>query len=323
MRAVVATEHGGPEVLRMEERAQAVPGPGEVLVDVHAAGVNFMDTYLRRGMLMVVPPPFVPGVDGAGVVTAVGLGVDQAWVGQRVAWERVMGSYVSHLVVPVRQLVSVPQNVSLETAAAGLMQALTAHHLCHTAVDAGEGVVALVHSAASGVGRMLTQLISHRGGTVIATVSQPAKAAIAESAGAAAVIVRKDGADVADEVRRMTRGRGVDVVYDGTGRASYQASISATAYGGTFVYFGQAGGPIPLLDLWGQPDGVRLMRSRGDAPDATPEQTAERARQVMSWLSDGTLEVVIGQRYPLSEASRAHADIESQASVGKLLLLPG
>ncbi len=322
MRVVVATAHGAPDVLEIQERPPSNPSAGEVRVDVHAAGVNFMDTYLRRGMLQVIPPPFVPGVDGAGVVTAVGEGVD-AQVGDRVAWERVMGSYAEELIVPADRLVPVPDTVALQTAAAGLMQALTAHHLCHAAVDTGNGDVALVHSAASGVGRMLTQIITRRGGRVIATVSKQGKVPIAQAAGASDVLVRDQQVDLAAEVRRLTKGRGVDVVFDGTGADSYRASIDATRYGGTFVHFGQAGGPIPPLDLWEQPDGVKLMRSRGDAIGATPEQTLARACEVFSWIADGTLDVLIGQTYSLAEASRAHADIESQSTVGKLLLLPG
>lgn len=319
MRAVVVTAHGGPEVLAVQERETPAPGAGEVLVDVHVAGINFMDTYLRRGLHWVIPTPFVLGVDGAGTIAAVGEGVDGFAPGDRVVWERVIGSYAEQLVVPADQLVRVPDAVGLDVAAAGLMQALTAHHLSHTAVDAGAGTTALVHSAASGVGRMLTQLISRRGGRVIATVSQPAKAEVARAAGADVVVVR-GAEDLPARVRELTEGRGVDVVYDGTGAAAFADSVASVAYGGTFVHFGQAGGPIPPLDLWEQPDGVRLMRSRGDQPGAEPATTAARAAAILEMIARGELDVLIGARYPIGAAVQAHADIESQSTSGKLVL---
>jgi NADPH2:quinone reductase len=318
---VVVTAYGGPEVLALTEHPPLVPADGELVVAVHAAGVNFMDTYLRRGTGMVIPTPFVLGVDGAGVVSAVGDGVDDFAVGDRVVWERVIGSYADEVKVRSEQLVRVPDDVALDVAAAGLMQALTAHHLSHTAVDAGAGTTALVHSAASGVGRMLTQFISRRGGRVIATVSQPQKAAIAAAAGADVVLARSEETDLAARVRELTDGRGVDVVYDGTGASACAASIASVAYGGTFVHFGQAGGPIPPLDLWEQPDGVRLMRSRGDRPGASAEAVAERSAEIMALIGTGEIDVLIGGRYPLEEAVQAHVDIESQSTSGKLMLV--
>jgi len=319
MRAVVVTEYGGPEVLAVAEHAAPEPAPGEVVVDVHAAGINFMDTYLRRGVGWEIPTPFVLGVDGAGEVASVGEGVEGFAPGDRVAWERVIGSYAEQLRVPVDQLVRVPETLPLDVAGAGLMQALTAHHLAHVAVDAGAGTTVLVHSAASGVGRMLAQFISRRGGRVIATVSQADKAPIALAAGAESVIVRGED-DLPGRVRELTDGRGVDVAYDGTGASAFGDSVASIAYGGTFVHFGQAGGPIPPLDLWDQPDGVRLMRSRGDQPWADAAATAVRSAMVIDMIARGELDVLIGGRYPIDAAVQAHVDIESQCTSGKLLL---
>lgn len=323
MRVVVATAHGEPDVLEIRHQPEVSPGPGQVLVDVHAAGVNFMDTYLRRGLFMVIPPPFALGVDGAGVVAAVGEGVECPRVGDRVVWERVMGSYADQVLMDAERALPVPGNLPLEQAAAGLMQALTADHLCQDAVKVAPGETALVHSAASGVGRMLTQLITGSGGRVIGTVSRAEKVPTAKSAGAEEVLVRGGGLDLAAEVRARTDGRGADVVFDGTGADSCLASIASTARGGTYVMFGQAGGAAPPLELWEQPDGVRLMRSRGDNPNETPAEGRARASKVLSLIADGTLDVVIGARYPLDGAVRAHRDIESQATIGKLLLIPG
>ncbi len=322
MKAVVATALGGPEVLQLQEHAEPEPGPGEVAVAVHAAGVNFMDTYLRRGLYSTVDPPFVPGVDGAGVITAVGAEVEHVRVGDRVAWKMVPGSYAQRHVLPAPWVVPVPDGVELDDAAAVLMQGMTAHVLCTTAVDLAPGAVALVHSAAGGTGRVLTQMLSRAGVRVIATVSRAEKTPAARAAGAQNVLVGAQKTDVTTAVRDLTGGHGVQAVFDGTGAEGFAASIGAVAYGGVYVLYGQAGTPVPPITLWDQPDGVRLMRARGDRPGTTPQEHVERGRTVLSWVADGTLAPLIGRRYHLADAAAAHRDIESRSTIGKLLLIP-
>jgi NADPH:quinone reductase len=321
VRVITAPDFGPPEVLRIEERP--VPGPkaGEVIVEVKAAGINLMDSYLRRGMTESVPLPLALGVDGAGVVVAAGA-QSTAKIGDRVAWERVPGSYAEMLAVPDERLIPIPPGLTFEAAAGGLMQGLTAHHLCYDAVPVPNGTVVLVHSAASGVGRMLTRLVTARGGRVIATVSRGHKARAAAEAGAWQVLVRDETEDLGAAIRNLTGGDGVDIVFDGTGKALFDVSMSALHFRGVFVHYGRAGGSIPPLSLWDQPDGVHLVRCRGDAPHESIDQWRRRASRVMQWIDDGTLDVLIDRTYPLEEAAAAHRDLESQETVGKLLLLP-
>jgi NADPH2:quinone reductase len=321
VRVISASNFGPPEVLRIEERPIPDPRAGEVIVEVKAAGVNLMDSYLRRGMHPSAPLPLVLGVDGAGEVVVVG---DQstANVGDRVAWERAPGSYAEMVAVPAERLIPMPDSVTFEAAAGGLMQGLTAQHLCYDAVPVPDGAVVLVHSAASGVGRMLTQLVTGRGGRVIATVSRAHKARPAAEAGAWQVLVRDQTADLGAAIRDLTGGSGVDVVFDGTGKALFDVSISALHFKGVFVHYGRAGGSIPPLNLWDQPDGVHLVHVRGDAGYESIDQWRRRASQVMQWIDDGTLDILIDRTYPLQDAAAAHRDLESQQTVGKLLLLP-
>lgn len=245
-----------------------------------------------------------------------------AKIGDRVAWERAPGSYAEMVAVPDERLIPMPESVTFEAAAGGLMQGLTAQHLCYDAVPVPAGALVLVHSAASGVGRMLTQLITGRGGRVIATVSSAHKARPAAEAGAWQVLVREETKDLGTAIRDLTSGAGVDIVFDGTGKTLFDVSISALHFRGVFVHYGRAGGSIPPLNLWDQPDGVHLVRCRGDAPYESIDQWWRRASQVMRWIDDGRLDVLIDRTYPLQEAAAAHRDIESQKTVGKLLLLP-
>jgi NADPH2:quinone reductase len=321
VRTITASEYGIPDVLRVEERPIPEARPDEVVVEVKAAGINLMDSSMRRGMIESIPLPLRLGVDGAGVVVAVGE-ESTAEVGDRVVWERVPGSYAEILAVPNKYVIPIPAGVTFEAAAGGLMQGLTAQHLSYDAVTVPEGAVVLVHSAASGVGRMLTQLVTHRGGRVIATVSRAHKARPAFDAGAWEVLVRDEVEDLGAAIRDLTKGEGVDIVFDGTGRALFDVSISALHFGGVFVHYGRAGGAIPPIDLWKQPDGVHLVRVFGNAAHESTNQWRNRALQVMSWIEDGTLDVLIDRTYPLEDAATAHRDLESQDTVGKLLLLP-
>jgi NADPH2:quinone reductase len=318
---ITASDYGSPDVLRVEERPIPIPKPDEVVVEVKAAGINLMDTYLRRGLIESVPLPLPFGVDGAGVVVAVGQD-STAKVGDRVAWERVLGSYAEVLAVPNKYMIPIPDGVSFEAAAGGLMQGLTAQHLCYDAVPVPRDAVVLVHSAASGVGRMLTQLITHRGARVIATVSRAHKARSAIEAGAQQVLVRDETEDLAAAIRDVTKGEGVNIVFDGTGKSLFDVSMASLRFGGIFIHYGRAGGPIPPIDLWQQPDGIRLVRVWGNAAHETIDEWRNRALQVMRWIEDDTLDVLIYRGYPLEDAATAHHDLESQGTVGKLLLLP-
>jgi NADPH:quinone reductase len=300
VRVITAAEYGPAEVLRVEERPVPKPKRHEVVVEVKAAGVNLMDTNVRRGFVPAFGLPLAVGVDGAGIVVAVG---DQstAKVGDRVAWEHIPGSYAEVVAVRSDRLIPIPDAVTFEAAAGGLMQGLTAHYLSHVAVPVPKDAVVLVHSAGSGVGRMLTRLAVHRGGRVIATVSI---------------------GDLDAAIRELTDGKGVDIAFDGTGKTLFDTSVSALRVGGTFVTYGYAGGPIPPINLWEQPHGVRLVHIHADAPEQSIDQWRQRALQVMHWIEDGTLDVLIDRTYPLEDAVSAHRDLESQETVGKLLLIP-
>jgi NADPH:quinone reductase len=245
-----------------------------------------------------------------------------ARVGDRVAWEHIQGSYAEMVAVPNDRLVPVPEGVTFEAAAGGLMQGLTAQYLSHMAVPVPKGAVVLVHSAGSGVGRMLTQLATHRGGRVIATVSRGHKARSAFEAGAWQVLVREETEDLDGAIRALADGKGVDIAYDGTGKTLFDVSVSALRAHGVFVTYGYAGGHIPPIHLWEQPHGVHLVHIRGDAPEQSIEQWRQRASQVMQWIEEGTLDVLIDRTYALEDAASAHRDLESQETVGKLLIIP-
>jgi NADPH2:quinone reductase len=321
MRVISACEYGDPEVLRVDERPAPQLKPGEVLVEVKAAGLNLMDTYARRGMNKMFPLPLSLGVDGAGVITAVG-DRSTARVGDRVAWEWVPGSYAEVVAAPSQRLIPIPESVSFEAAAAGLMQGMTAQHLCYEAVPVPNDAVVLVHSAGSGVGRMLTQLAARRGARVIATVSRRHKARSASDAGAWRVLVRDEIEDLTAVIQKLTDGHGVDVVFDGTGKTLFDVSVSALRFNGIFATYGYAGGHIAPIDLWQQPLGVHLVRYSSSAPTEAMDRRRQRALQVLQWIDDGTLDVLIDRTYPLKDAASAHRDLESQETVGKLLLIP-
>jgi NADPH2:quinone reductase len=321
VRVITASEYGPAEVLRVEERPVPKPKRDEVVVEVKAAGINLMDSYARRGLVPTYKLPISVGVEGAGIVVAVG---DQstAKVGDRVAWEHIPGSYAEMVAVPNERLIPIPDAVTFEAAAGGLMQGLTAHYLSHVAVPVPNGAVVLVHSAGSGVGRMLTQLATHRGGRVIATVSKGHKAQPAIDAGAWQVLVREEIDDLQAAIRKLTDGKGVDIAFDGTGKTLFDTSVAALRVGGTFATYGYAGGHIPPINLWEQPHGVRFVSIRGDAPEQSIDHWRQRALEVTHWIEDGTLDVLIDRTYPLEDAVSAHRDLESQETVGKLLLIP-
>jgi NADPH:quinone reductase len=323
VKAIVMDSYGGPEVLKQKEVAVRQPGAGEVLVEVAAAGVNFMDTGTRRNRPAgLTTLPLIPGVEGAGRVIATGDAVTHLKAGDRVAWYFVWGSYAKQLVAPAAQLVPLPDDMSFETAASLMMQGLTASHFVTDVHAIKAGQVALVHAAAGGVGTILTQIIRILGGSVIGRVSNRAKAAVAAASGATDVIVDREG-HFADEVLRLTHGRGVDVVYDGTGAESLADSMRVVDFHGTLALYGPLfDEAMPPIDPWSLPKSIRLVYPVVMHHVRTRDALLERSMQLFGWVRQGALKVHIGQRYPLAEAAQAHRDIESRRTVGKLLLIP-
>lgn len=324
MRAVIGSQHGGPEVLRIGEVAAPQPGPGQLLVDVAAAGVNYMDIYQREGR----PPyasaalPYVPGAEGAGTVTAVGPGVRDFNVGHRVAWTQVPGSYAEQVAVPAALAVAVPESMGLSAAAAVMLQGMTAHYLCHSTYPVSQGDHVVVHAAAGGVGLLLTQMIAIRGGISIATTSTTAKAVLAQQAGADYVT---DYGNFAGVARQLTDGAGVAAVYDGIGQATFEASLSALRVRGCMVLYGAASGPVPPFDLQRLNPAGSLFVTRPTLGHymASREELLWRAGEVFRWVTEGRLSVHVGGLYPLEDAARAQTDLASRGTTGKLLLVPG
>lgn len=323
MRAVLVCRTGGPEVLEVTEVAQPEPGPGQVRVDVAAAGVNFIDVYHRTGKYPL-PLPFVAGSEGAGRVSAVGEGVDDAAVGDRVAWAMVHGSgYAEQVLVAADRVVPVPDGVADETAAAVMLQGLTAQYLTSSTYDVAAGDVVLVHAGAGGVGLLLTQMAAARGARVIATTSTQEKADLARAAGAADVVLYTE-ADLRSEILGLTAGEGVHVIYDGVGRATFEAGLDCLRPRGTMVLFGaSSGAPAPLdPGALGAKGSLFLTRPSLAHHVATTQELRQRAAQVLGWVTDGLLDVRIGARYPLSDSASAQSDLEARRTTGKSLVLP-
>ncbi|WP_377644308.1 quinone oxidoreductase family protein [Oryzobacter terrae] len=321
--ALVVTAHGGPEVLAVEDRDVGEPGVGEVLVEVAATGVNFIDVYQREGVYPV-PTPFVAGNEGAGTVVAVGAGVAGFAAGDRVAWPQDLGSAAAFTVKPTSVLVAVPDGVELEVAAAVMLQGLTAHYLVTSTHDVREGTVALVHAAAGGVGQLLVQMVRRRGGSVVATAGGPEKCETARSLGAEHVIDYRAVDDLAAAVREATGGRGVDVAYDGVGKDTFDASLASLRPRGTLALFGAASGQVPPFEIQRLNQGGSLFLTRPTLGHhlATREELEWRAGEVLGAVADGSLHVAVGGRYPLADAARAYDDLEGRRTQGKLLLLP-
>ncbi|MHB8293949.1 MAG: quinone oxidoreductase family protein [Acidimicrobiales bacterium] len=324
MRAVRVDSYGGPEVLEVVDVDPPRLGENQVLVEVAAAGVNFMDTYQREGVGGYSPPlPFLLGAEGAGRVSGVGSGVTGFSIGDRVAWKSARGSYAEQVLASSAELVQVPEGVPDEWAAAVLLQGMTAHYLVTSTYPVRAGDTVLVHAAAGGVGLLLTQMVKLMGGRVIGTVSTAEKEALARSAGADHV-VRYDKADVAEAVRELTGGEGVAAVYDGVGRSTFDASLASLRPRGYLVLYGASSGQVPPFDLQRLNSGGSLFVTRPSLGHytASREELMERARYVLGWVADGRLVVHVGGRYPLEEVRRAHQDLEARRTTGKLLLLP-
>ncbi|QFZ22033.1 quinone oxidoreductase family protein [Saccharothrix syringae] len=321
-KAVVVRTTGGPEALEFGDVEVGPPGAGQLLVDVAAAGVNFIDCYHREGRYPV-PLPFTVGLEGTGRVAAVGPDVAGFAVGDRVAWAQAPGSYAEQVVLDAANAVPVPDGVDDDTAGALLLQGLTAHYLVASTYPVRPGDAVLVHAAAGGVGLLLVQLAKARGARVIGTVSTEAKEALAREAGADEVI-RYDRVDFAPEVRRLTDGAGVAAVYDGVGRTTFDGSLSALRPRGVLALFGGSSGAVPPVDpqRLNQAGSVFLTRPSLGAHVATREELEWRAGELFAAVADGSLRVRVGGRYPLAEARRAHEDLEGRRTTGKLLLLP-
>lgn len=327
MHAIVATAPGGPEVLSPVELADPTPGPGELAVQVAAAGVNFIDTYRRSG-LYPMPYPHVVGSEGAGRVLALGEGVTGVAVGDRVAWASAPGSYATRVLVRAQEAVPVPDGVDDETAAALMLQGLTAHYLVSSTVELAPGDDVLVHAAAGGVGLLLTQLASARGAHVIATVGSPTKEELARQAGAEQVIRYRELTDLGTQlparVRELTGGRGVRAVYDSVGKDTFDASLASLRPRGVLVLFGASSGPVPPVDpqRLNSAGSVYLTRPSLGAYTATREELVTRTDELFAAVGAGRLHVRIGARYRLDEAEQAHRALEGRATTGKVLLLP-
>jgi NADPH:quinone reductase len=322
MRAIVMEKLGGPEVLQLQTRPTPEPGRGQLLVNVITAGVNYMDVGTRTGVNTAAGPlPAVPGVEGVGTVAALGPEVTGIHVGDRVAWFFAPGSYAEQLLLPAASAVPVPESIRNEIAASLMMQGLAANHMTTESYAIQPGDVAFVHSAAGGLGLMLTQLIKARGGRVIGRVSSPEKAEIARAAGADDVVVT-NGGDFVDEVSRMTGGQGVAVVYDGAGADTFASSLAVLGYHGTLAYYGQTIKPLPPIDLLTLPKSVLVTYPRVHDHVRTREALLTRSAELFHLVEEGKLHVSIGGRYPLAAAARAHEAIQSRTTAGKLLLLP-
>ena len=320
MRAVQAVRRGGPEVLQLQELDRPEAGEGELLVELAATGVNFVDVYRRNGTYLV-DYPNVPGTEGAGRVVAVGPGVDGFAPGDRVATAEGRRTYAEFAVVPSAAAARVPEGIPDDTAAALPLQGVTAHYLVTSVYPVDAGTTLLVHAGAGGVGLLLTQLAKARGATVYATVGSPRKRELAEQAGAD-VVLEYEGFE--ERVRALTGGRGVDVVYDGVGRTTYERSLASLRRRGLLALFGASSGPVPGIEPQRLAAGGSLVLTRPTMNDflQTPEERRWRYDELFSAVAEGRLDVRIGGTYPLERAGDAHRDLESRRTTGKLLLAP-
>jgi NADPH2:quinone reductase len=320
MKAVYIEQTGGPEALRFGDRPVPDPAKGEVLVKLAVSGVNFTDLNARSG-INKIPLPAVLGSEGAGIVERVGEGVAGFQPGDRVAYCMVRGSYAEYAAVPAKMLVRIPQGVDFRNAAAAMLQGMTAHYLTHSTFPLKKGHTALVHAAAGGTGRLLVQMAATLGARVIGTVGTQAKADLAREAGASEAILY-DRQDWVAEVKRLTGGAGVDVVYDSVGRSTYLKGFDCLKPRGMMVHFGVASGPIEPLDTrtLTAKGSVFLARPSLATHIANPEELAGRSGDVFRWIAEGRLKLRIDRDYPLAETAQAHRDLEARKSTGKLLL---
>lgn len=322
MKAIRIHATGGHDVLRLEEIDQPQPGPGQALVKVAFAGLNFIDIYQRLGQYKM-PLPFTPGLEGGGTVAAVGPDVTEVKPGDRVAYCMMPGAYADYSVVPAARLVPVPDGVSLEQATALMVQGMTAHYLVFSTFPLAVRHTALIHAAAGGTGRLLVQIAGRTGARIIATAGTAEKAELARSAGADEVIIYTQ-TDFGPEVKRLTDGAGVDVVYDSVGKSTFAAGLDCLKPRGYMVLWGQASGPVDPIDpqILNQKGSIFLTRPSLGAYIASRDELLQRAGDLFAWVKAGELDVRIDRVFPLVDAAAAHAYIEDRRTKGKVLLQP-
>ena len=322
MNAIQIQETGGPEVLKLVELPIPTPGPGQVLIRVEAVGVNFIEIYFRKGQYKATFP-MIPGSEAAGTVEELGPGVNGFKPGDPVASAGVLGSYAEYALVPAAQLVKVPRGVTPEQAAAVMLQGMTAHYLAYSTYPLKAGETTLIHAGAGGVGLLLTQMAHRIGARVITTVSMPEKAALSREAGAAEVILYTQQ-DFVAEVKRITGGKGVDVVYDSVGKTTFEGSLNCLKPRGLMALFGGSGGAVPPFDPIQLSAKGSLFLTRPSLWHyiATREELEWRASDVLKWVADGSLKLRTDHDYPLTEAAQAHAEMEGRKTTGKILLEP-
>jgi NADPH2:quinone reductase len=322
MKAIQVKQPGGPEAMELVELPVPEPKANEAVVKLSASGVNFIDVYFREGRYKSALP-FVLGQEGGGVVTAVGADVKSVKTGDRVAWTGLQGSYAEYAAVAADRLVSIPKGVSDQQAAAAMLQGMTAHYLSHDTYPLKRGQTALVHAAAGGVGLLLTQMAHNIGARVIATVSTDEKAKLASEAGADEIILYTQ-ADFEAETKRLTGGKGVDVVYDSVGKTTFDKGLNILRPRGMMVLFGGSSGAVPPVDLivLSQKGSLYVTRPTLFAYIASRDELVERSGAVFGMMAMGKLKLRIEHTYPLAEAQRAHRDLEGRKTTGKLLLIP-
>ena len=322
MKAIQIHETGGPEVLQLAELPIPEPGPGQVLIRIEATGVNFIEIYFRKGVYKAALP-MTPGSEAAGTVEKLGAGVTGFAAGDAVASVSALGSYAEYALVPAAQLVKTPPSLSPEKAAAAMLQGMTAHYLAHSTYPLKSGDTALVHAGAGGVGLLLTQIATRLGARVITTVSTPAKAELSREAGASDVILYSRQ-DFEAEVKRLTDGKGVDVVYDSVGKTTFEASLNCLRPRGLLVLFGASSGPVPPFDLIQLSGKGSLFITRPTLWHyvATRAELEWRAGDVLGWAAKGELKLRTEFIYPLAEAAQAQIDLEDRKTTGKILLEP-
>ncbi len=322
MKATRVNQYGGPEALKLEDLPTPKPEGGQALVRLEAIGVNYLDIYQRSGLYKGALP-FTPGSEGAGVVEAVGPGVTEVKPGDRVAYAGVLGSYATHAVVPAWRLVVLPAGLDTRAGAAAMLQGMTAHYLVHATYPLKAGETALVHAAAGGVGLLLVQMAKRAGARVFGTVSTETKAKLAKEAGADAVILYTTQ-DFEAEVKRLTSGKGVEVVYDSVAKTTFEKSLNCLRPRGVLALFGQSSGPIAPFDagVLGAKGSLFLTRPSLGNYTATREELLQRAGDVLGWIVKGQLKLHIDKTFPLADAAKAHLALEGRETTGKVLLIP-
>ena len=323
MKAIRIHRVGGPEVMELEDVPDPQPGEGQAVVRVEAAGVNYVDVYFRTGLYKAPALPFTPGQEAAGTVVATGPGVAEVAVGDRVAYVAIPGAYAELAAVPAARLVKIPADVTTRQAAAAMLQGITAQFLATSTYPLQPGDVCIVHAAAGGVGQLLCQIARLRGARVFGTVSTEEKARIAREAGADEVILYSQQ-DFSAEARRLNGGKGVQVIYDGVGKTTFEKGLDTLAPRGLMVLFGQASGPVPPFDpsLLNQKGSLYLTRPSMGHYIAGRDELMWRAGEVLGWIAAGKLRLSVDRELPLAQAADAHRALEGRETTGKVLLVP-